>query len=102
MWGCQTTGGDLAPFKDTVDVTVISFPPGAVIEINEEYKGRTPSTVTLNEYLLERDRNAPSYKVFIYPMENEDYCMQKRALNPYELPDQIIFDLSDCNDAFAY
>ena len=95
--GCQTTQGSLPDLKRTVRVTVISFPPGAVIEVDGEYRGRTPSIILLDEYFLDRQHNAQFYKVFIYPSQDDGYCTRSMALNPYELPEQVSLDLSDCD-----
>lgn len=99
--GCQTTKGNLPDFRETVQITVISFPPGAVIEVDGEYRGRTPNIIALNEYFLDRQRYAQFYKVYIYPSQDDGYCTRSMALNPYELPDQISFDLADCDGSDA-
>jgi len=95
--GCQTTEADLPDFKKDTPVTFISFPPGAVIEIDGEYKGRTPNIIQLSEYHLEKDRYAKYFKVFVYPTQ-EGYCMQKKTLNPYQLLERVEFDLTDCSN----
>ena len=95
LTGCQTTGG-LPALKRAVKVTIISFPAGGVIEIDGEYKGRTPGVIELKEYHLDREGDVPPYKVFIFPTQEDSYCTQKAALNPYDLPSEISFDLTQC------
>ena len=95
LTACHTTAS-LPAFKRTVKVTFISFPAGGVIEIDGEYKGRTPNVIELKEYHMEHEGNVPPYKVFIYPTQEESYCTKKAALNPYDLPAEISFDLTQC------
>jgi len=94
LTACQTTG--LPNLKRTVKLTVVSFPAGGVIEINGEYEGRTPNVIELKEYYMDRKRDVPTYKIFIYPTQDDSYCTKKAALNPYDLPSEISFDLTQC------
>jgi len=96
LGGCQTAQPITPHTKRSIQVTFVSFPPGAVIEIDGDYMGRTPNIIELREYYLEKESLVQYYKIFIYPPQ-DDYCVQKLALNPYNIPDRLVFDLSDCS-----
>jgi hypothetical protein len=95
--GCQTATTQQADYKRSVNIMFVSFPPGAVIEIDGQYIGRTPNIVALKEYHMDREHYVQYYKVYIYPPQDEGYCTQKLALNPYDLPQRLTFDLTNCN-----
>ena len=96
LLGCQSAQSHWLGDKRSVAVTFISFPQGAFIEVDKLYKGRTPSIVELSEYPAQRDHTAESYQIFIYPPQEEGYCTQEVSLKPYQLPEQLVFDLTKC------
>ena len=91
LTACQTTGRP----QSAVKVTVVSFPAGAVIEIDGEYKGRTPNVIELRE-IGPHEKNVSPYNLFLYPTQEDGYCMKRSTLNAYDLPSQISFDLTQC------
>jgi len=95
--GCASVPSTESSKRGLSQVIFISFPPGAVIDIDGEYKGRTPLKVMLTEHHMQRNQNIPMYKVFAYASQ-EGYCTQKQALSPYHLPQQVTFDMSNCSD----
>jgi len=94
--GCQTTNHSVRSNSREKPVLFISFPPGAVIEVDGTYKGRTPNVISLIRHDFKKEKDVPYYKVFIYPSQ-DGYCMQKTTLNPYDLPETLEFDLTHCS-----
>src|ERR1043165_6614926 len=92
LMGCQTTAGSLSD-ANRQKVTFISFPPGAVLEINGVYQGRTPNVIE-----LDADPKGPIYEVFVYPMEDDSYWTKNTILRPDELPSEVSFDLTQCEE----
>jgi len=94
LGGCQTATA-LPALKQTAKVTVVSFPAGAVIDVNGNYMGRTPNVIELQEYRLEKEKDVAPYQLFLHPQE-ETYCTKNAVLDPYDLPARIAFDLTQC------
>ena len=77
-------------------VSIISDPPGAKIEINNNYVGQTPLTTTLSYVVDYNDwpnqRIYSNYAIVAYPVNQGQYVQSKQITWP--LPNTIYFNMN--------
>ena len=73
-------------------VTIISDPPGARIEINNNYFGVTPLTINFNTQYDWFNGEVGDFTVTAYPSVPGQYLQQKRIIPP--IPQTIYFNMN--------
>ena len=70
----------------TYEIEIISDPPGAKIEWNNEYKGETPLKLTL-------DGSYNNVHLIAYPAGPGQYTQEKYLSNANQIPRKIYFNM---------
>ncbi len=95
-FGCATAPTLKYSLKE---VQFISEYPGAVIEIDGRYYGKTP--ITIKMYGSDTPVDYPVYPVYTITASPTEpgHCQQKKRISAYNLPEIVYFNTALCPSA---
>jgi len=95
--GCATVGGPSDPIHQTTLMTeIISDPPGAKIEINDEYVGETPLTIHIKRIYASDGYGGGSWgivQIKANPVLAGQYVQVKIIMVDQPTPKKMYFDM---------
>jgi hypothetical protein len=96
LWGCAETS-KLPPTPPQYNVAVESEPAGAVIEVNGDYRGRTPCVISLTGITGVPSGRVPcchGLTVKAIPTRAGDFVQVKRFPSGGDLPKRLYFNMN--------